>query len=196
MNIVIDGYNMIKQGLKKPTITDAERANVLARLDAYARQKQHTIHIIFDGGPYDRPTKERFRSLTVIYSGRRQSADDVIKTYIEEKVLPAMLIVTTDRNLNAFAYAHSVASIDSIDFYAFLYEKPLKTIGFKKTPGKALKFERSEGSSEKESSELDALMQEGSTVLLYKDEQEEGNQREIKKRSKQEKLAQKLVNKL
>ncbi len=191
MNIVIDGYNMIKQALKKTTITESERSSILIRLDSYARRKQHTVHIIFDGGPYDRPTKERFRSLTIVYSGRKQSADDVIKTYIEEKVLPGMLIVTTDRNLNAFAYSHSVASIDSIDFYAFMNEKPPQTLGFKKAPGKAHKREGFESSSE-----LDMLMQEGANILYYKDEEDEVEPDSAKKRSKQEKLAQKLVKKL
>lgn len=191
MNIVIDGYNMIKQVLKKTRITEAERTTLLVNLDAYARKKQHTIHIIFDSGPYDRPTTEKFRSLTVVYSGERQSADDIIKTYIEEKVLPAMLIVTTDRNLNAFAYQHGVASIDSIDFYGFMKQKPLHTLGYKKVPGKAQKIDKSH-----DSSELDMLMQEGSEVLFYKDEEGEPQQDSSRKQSKQEKLTYRIVKKL
>lgn len=191
MNIVIDGYNLLKQSLKKVMITDAERAKALARLDRYAREKRHTIHIIFDGGPYERPTKERVGSLTVVYSGRKLSADDVIKTYIEEKVLPIMLIVTTDRNLNAFARLHSVTSIDSNDFYAFMNEEPFKKVGFEKAPGKARKLAKEETSPE-----LDALMQEGSAFILHKEEDEQEGEQSGKKRSKQEKQLQKVVKKL
>ncbi|MBA3751567.1 NYN domain-containing protein [Candidatus Dependentiae bacterium] len=191
MNIVIDGYNMIKQVLKKVMISEKEREQFLTRLDSYARRKNHTLHVIFDGGPYDRPTREKRKGLTVVYSGRKSSADDVIKSYIEEKLLSVMLIVTTDRHLNAFARNHGLDSIDSIDFYAFMNDVSMPVLGFKKAPGKAHKLNELE-----ESTELDTLMQEGSSVLFYKDEENEEAYDASKKKSRHEKKIQKIVKKL
>ena len=73
--------------------------------------------------------------------------------------------MTTDRQLNAFADTYDVPSIDSLDFYELMKETGTVKKGYQKTPGQAHKLH-----PERVSSELDALMQEGSNMLLYKEE--------------------------
>lgn len=181
MNIIIDGYNIIKQIFTKSRISQKERSWFLGKLAEYARKKKHTIYIIFDAGPYERPTSEKRDALTKVYSGRHMSADDVIKAYIEEQVLKPMLIVSTDRQITAFAARHQVPSIDSIDFYALMKDEKIKGVpGLQKAPGKAHKLH------EEEASFVDELMQEASKVLYYKeeDEQKGGPQKKAPKKER------------
>ena len=192
MNIIVDGYNIIKQIFAKSTITEKERSWFLAKLTEYARKKKHTVYIVFDGGPYDRPTAEKKGILVKVYSGRKLSADAVIKTYIEEQLLTPMLIVTTDRQINTFAARHKVPSIDSLDFYKLMQEEKVAvTTGFQKAPGVAHKLHE-----EEETTELDKLMQEASSVLFYKNEQAEAAGKKGKKAPKDERQMLKVLKKL
>ncbi len=193
MNIIIDAYNIIKQIFTKSRITDKERSWFLARLADYAQKKKHTVYLVFDAGPYERPTVEKRGAVIRVYSGRHTSADEVIKHYIEEQVLKPMLIVTTDRQINAFAARHKVPSIDSLDFYKLMNEeKGVERVhGLQKAPGEAHKLHENESSLE-----LDQLMQEASQVLYYKEE-EGGEQKGSKQKApKEERQMLKVLKKL
>ena len=191
MNIIIDAYNIIKQIFTKDRVSEKERSWFLARLTQYASKKKHTIYIVFDGGPYERPTVEKRGVIIRVFSGRHTSADEVIKTYIEEQVLKPMLIVTTDRQINNFASRHKVPSIDSLDFYALMNEEksaaPVQ--GLQKAPGEAYKLH------EEEVPEIDQLMQEASQVLYYKEEGEE-RKGSKKKAPKEERHMRNVIKKL
>lgn len=191
MNIIIDGYNIIKQIFTKSRISEKERSWFLGKLAEYGRKKKHTIYIVFDAGPYERPTSEKRDSLIKVYSGRHMSADEVIKAYIEEQVLRPMLIVTTDRQINAFAARHNVPSIDSIDFYALMRDEKIKGVaGVQKAPGKAHKLH------EKETPAIDELMQEASKVLYYKEEDVQERDSSHKKAPKKERALLNVLKKL
>lgn len=193
MNIIIDAYNIIKQIFSKDRISERERSWFLSRLAEYANKKKHTIYIVFDGGPYERPTVEKRGTITRVYSGRHKSADEVIKMYIEEQVLKPLLIVTTDRQVNIFAARHNVPSIDSLDFYGLMNEektaRPVQ--GLQKAPGEAHKLHEKE-----QSTELDQLMQEASQVLYYKDETNQELKGSKKKSPKEEREMLKVIKKL
>lgn len=169
MNILIDGYNLLKQ-LLGGQISDRQRKRFAEHAQEYAHRRGHTLYIIYDGGPYNRMTTEKNGRVITIYSGHKDSADDIIKRYIEERLLKNILLVTTDRQLNAFADTYDVPSIDSLDFYECMKDTNARVTGYKKVAGQAHKLH-----PERESSELDALMQEGSNMLLYKEDEPEEN---------------------
>ncbi len=175
MNIIIDGYNLLKQLFTNKTISEQERSRFIKKAADYAHKKNHTLYIVVDAGPYQRITKEHHGPVVVIYSGYKDSADDVIRRYAEEQMLKNMLVVTTDRELNAWVDQLGVPSIDSLDFYGFMKEQAPTVGGFKKVSGAAQKLRPEESSDE-----LDMLMQEGSQVLQYK--QEEDEEDEVSKR--------------
>lgn len=191
MNIIIDGYNLLKQLLGSKPIGEKERDWFLRKAAEYALAKKHKLFIVYDGGSHPRPVSEKKGSVVTVYSGYKLTADDVIKSYIDEGLLKDMLIVTTDRQLNRYASRAQVPSIDSLDFYKLMNrQKPESVVGYKKAPGVAHKLHEGEGTTE-----LDLLMQEGASVLLYKDEQE-GGEAPSKKASKKEKYEQALLKKL
>ncbi len=190
MNILIDGYNLLKQLLSKH-ITDREREWFHERAREYAREKGHALYIVYDAGPYNRQTKETHGRVTTIYSGHKDSADDVIKDYLDRNVLKNLLVITTDRELNAYADQYGIPSIDSLDFYEFMKNRTTPVIaGYKKSSGQAKKLH-----PEQENLELDALMQEGTTILQYKQELEEDDD-EGYDFSKKERRLMRVVKKL
>lgn len=123
MIIVIDGYNLLHTVPPyKKTITDQERKRFVTQLGRYGHIKGHKIVLFFDGGPYEWPVKEKMSFIDVIYSGIYESADDCIKEYIDKQRSRDILLVTSDRELNAYAAQHTVPSIDSFAFYQLLQE--------------------------------------------------------------------------
>jgi predicted RNA-binding protein with PIN domain len=188
MNIIIDGYNLIKQLLKKTVISEKERTWFHQKAVEYSRRKNHILYIVYDGGPLDRPTKEKHGIINLIYSGNRLTADDVIKSYLEEKIFVDMLLVTTDRQLTRFALANDVPTIDSLDFYEFM--KTPQSSAVKKKSGELHKLR-----PEEESPDLDILMEEGARTLSYKQEEQVAQTKE-QKASKKERLIEALLRKL
>jgi len=188
MNILIDGYNILKQVVAGHTDERQRRGFAMKALE-YANRKGHTLYIFYDGGPYNRMTTERQGRVVTIYSGHKESADDIIKQYISQKNLKNLLLVTTDRQLNSFADTHDVPSIDSLDFYRYMNDVQA-TRSCKKTQERAQKLHPEEGSSE-----LDALMEEGSSTVWYKEEEPEAVA-DTHGVSKREKRLLALLNKL
>jgi predicted RNA-binding protein with PIN domain len=106
----------------KKIITDQERKRFIAQLMRYASGKGHKIILIFDGGSYEWPIKEKYASVLVVYSGIHESADDYIKEYIALHRAKDLLLVTSDRELNRRAESFAIPSIDSYVFYQLLQE--------------------------------------------------------------------------
>ena len=118
MVIVVDAYNLLRSVPPyKNNITDKERVHFIAQLNAYGRRKGHKIVIVFDGGPYERPFKEYMKTVTVVYSGIHESADDYIKEYIDAHRAQDLLLVSSDTELNRWAEHLNIPSIDSSAFY-------------------------------------------------------------------------------
>ncbi len=180
MNILIDGYNVLKQ-VFGGQITELQRTSFELRALDYAQRKGHTLYIIYDAGPYNRMTVVKNGRVITVYSGHKDSADDIIKRYIEERLLKNLLLVTTDRQLNAFADTYEVPSIDSLDFYSYMNKTNAPVRGYTKAPGHAHKLHQDVSSPS-----LDALMEEGSSTLWYKEEEQEEEPRShgVSKREK------------
>ncbi len=187
MNILIDGYNLLKQALGKDIIDIGERKRFLNLAQAYAKSKKHVLYIIYDGGPSARLTSEKQGNVIIVYSGWRQTADDVIKSYIDDKIVKNLLLVTTDRQLNSYASRAGIVSIDSLDFYSLMRKLKEPLVGLKRVEGKPVKL------TEESSPELDKLMEEGESVVYYKEEEVRD---EAEKGSKRERRLRSIVKKL
>lgn len=121
MHIIIDGYNVLKQVLADE-IGMSQRRAFINMLGKYAARKNHTITVIFDGGPDTWPTQEKDHGITIIYSGTKQSADDVIKKLLAAKKY-GVLLVSSDNELKAVAARQESASIDAYEFYMLVKNK-------------------------------------------------------------------------
>lgn len=194
MILFVDAYNILKQVAAQLFVGELERDRFIRLFARYAAQKRIEVVLIFDGGPYDRAIRSFEHGLTVIYSGSRQSADDVIRDVLIKESRHCAL-VSSDRQLVEYAHRLGAVTFDAQEFYAFvkrtLAESPL--VVRVKSAGIAKKMH------EQDSPEIDALMEEASRHVVIKSEDvmpQDIHDVRGKKRSKLEKKVQKVVKKL
>jgi len=165
MIIVIDGYNVLKQAIHKNVVSDNERASFVNQLKRYSKKKGHRINLVFDGGPYDWATKERYDGVYVIYAGAGRTADDYIKSYLGEKRNLDILLVSSDRDICRFAKRLDIEYIDSAEFYDIL-QRSLQVARHQKSIKQTKAIKTTTGENE----ELDSLMEKASKFVEYKAE--------------------------
>ena len=103
MRIVIDGYNLIRRipelrALDRDDL-EAGRVGLASELSTYRAGKGHPITVVFDGADsiHLGGGSEKVAGITIRYSARGQSADQVIQKMCREG--QADLIVTGDREI-------------------------------------------------------------------------------------------------
>ena len=154
MILLIDAYNVLKQVFSAEFIDDRKRKNFIGQLGRYAKKRQHKIVLVFDGGPYDRATKERISGVYVVYSGSLESADDYIKRYLKENKELDLLLISSDRDLRNTAKRFNIESMQAPDFYKIM-QSTLKS-GVSKKSEKTKITKIAEGSDQ----ELDERIKE------------------------------------
>jgi hypothetical protein len=185
MIIIIDGYNVLKQ--LNPNSSEKTKQHFISQLSSYAERKHHTLIIVFDGGdqPYD--YSEHYNKVKVIYSGYKQTADDVIKALLEKMKNEDALLVSSDRELVRYAHRNTIESSDALAFYHLI--KPEMPAGKKSVIIKNGKKEYDD--------ELSRLMEEESRTVPTKHEHEiKGRKSTGHQPSKQEKRLLRKIKKL
>ncbi|MBF0553313.1 MAG: NYN domain-containing protein [Nitrospirae bacterium] len=118
--IIIDGYNLIGTYHKD---LKAQRTKLIQDLSAYGRRKGflRDMTLVFDGIREGfNKTQTVIGGLTVIYSGRGESADDVIKEIIGHAGMK-YIVVSSDRAIASFAWSKDCTPVRSEDFSRKLY---------------------------------------------------------------------------
>lgn len=193
MTIVIDGYNVLKQVLHSRMITERERYRFIGQLGQYAAKKSHKIVLMFDAGPDTKSTREHIHGIYVFYSGAYETADDLIRNYIETHVAEHILLVTSDRELCRAVKSKSVESLDARYFYDMLQENLQHIPNQSSIAGHLIKTR-----TEKDG-ELDEMMASATRVMVHKKEDGELPEQRKKisqKLSKQERKFLKKIKKL
>lgn len=206
MVIIIDAYNFLKQKFLGQFINENQRRNFINRLRAYAKQKQHSIEIVFDGGEYYWPTRKKEDHITVTYSGNR-SADDIIKEVIPSLDPQNSLIISSDHEICNLARDNNVFSMDPFEFDNFV-EITISTKKFEKNnleKDKNMLKNRSKNNQliryeDTNSPVLDELMENSTDIMLKKEEDDlVEKQNRIKPRhhvSREEKKIMSIIKKL
>ncbi len=161
MILVLDGYNLLRHIDPHHEVSEHERTQFLHQLKRYARRKKHKIVVVFDGGPYQWPHKELVNGIKVIYSGARETADEIIMKYLADHKTKDLLLISSDNELNQFASKHDVVSIGSDDFYQ-LFKEGLQGAG-EREETVAVDLDDAE-------LDLDAVMEQASEVVPRKEE--------------------------
>lgn len=122
--LLIDGYNFLKNTSSELHIKDSVRVEFISKLSSYSRKKNHQVIVVFDGGDSPFPLKDAIKGVTVIYSGYKRSADEVIKDYLDENKGKEILLVSSDRDLQKFSKNLNLDFISVSEFYSiFSYQK-------------------------------------------------------------------------
>lgn len=166
MIIIIDAYNYLKNVLRVSFVSQHEIQSCLQRYKKYTEMRNNQIIFVFDAGPYDQVTIENSgKDVEIYYSGSWKSADDVIKDLMVEKKQKDILVVTSDREICAFADVHDIVSIGALDFHGIWQVVMKQTHKQEKVLAKTITK-----ISSQENEYLDQLMEMGSRNLVCKDD--------------------------
>lgn len=104
----------------------AEREKLLRLLSEYRKMKVHDITVVFDGWKSGGPREVALKTggITVIYSRLGENADYVIKRIISGDKRE-WIVVTSDRDIAAFAWANGSIAVPSDRFRAVIGEAGL-----------------------------------------------------------------------
>ena len=121
MRIIVDGYNLIRQSPSLSQIEDQDleegRRELVRRLSDYQRRKRHQILVVFDAaeGVHSSQKQEWVQGISVTYSRRGETADEVIKR-LAAAGREGVVIITSDRELASFAERQGSTAIRSEEF--------------------------------------------------------------------------------
>jgi len=191
MNIFIDAYNLLKQLHAVTQVSATQKHKFMDQLMQFARSKGHHIYLVYDGGESARSESEHSGPVTIIHSGYKLSADDVIKQKISHYAHEHTILVSDDRQLCDYVAMAGFAALGTSNFYKLMQSDIrkenvaiMKQGVAQKNPGYA------------STPELDQLMQEAGTVGYYKDDDNFVESPYPQQLSKKEKKLKKLVKKL
>lgn len=123
LHIIIDGYNLIRQSATLSRLDQQDillgREALVSMLAAYRKIKPHPITVIFDGqhGPAFSPQRHRQKGISVRFSPKGTSADDVIKR-MASKEREKALVVSSDREIIDYVASCGAATISAPQFEA------------------------------------------------------------------------------
>jgi predicted RNA-binding protein with PIN domain len=96
------------------------RDDLINKLQQFLEINPGNITIVFDGANNisEHKSIEKKGNIKIIFSANNQSADDVIIELIKNRKVKAknMVLVTSDRKLQDYAYTNRIKVIKSIDF--------------------------------------------------------------------------------
>ena len=113
-SIIIDGYNLI--GIYHKDL-EKQRNKLIDSLIEYHKRKGHEITVVFDGWKTGGAQENHsvIGGIKVIYSRMGEKADSVIKRIISSE-RRGWIVVTSDRDIAARAWASGSVPISSEDF--------------------------------------------------------------------------------
>jgi predicted RNA-binding protein with PIN domain len=163
MILVIDGYNILKRQHGVQFVDEVVRKRFIHGLAGYARYSGNKVLVVFDGGAHDDAYDDYGRSVQVVYSGTRETADDYIKRYIKTHAHKDLMLVTSDRELNRIADRYEVPSLDAHEFVRVLtYSAQERAAGNTTLNAPIIKL------SEEIIPELDEVMEQASKMVPQK----------------------------
>ncbi len=190
MILLIDGYNVIKQVHDEKQVAHEQRDAFVAKIAGYLKKRGLIGVIAFDGGQAPYPYKSTSGCVTVIFSGYKQTADDVIKKYLDEHKNDEILLVSSDHELRVHAHVLGKETINAYEFYKRYVQQPEQPEpGHVQTPLVKISADAP--------SELDALMEESTRQLSHKPNDGQVVRRpQAEKLSKKERKRERLLDKL
>ena len=121
VNIVIDGYNVIRQSDRlidlEAVSLEKGRKGLIKMLAEYRKLKGHSITVVFDGWESDNigSSSEILQGIDIVYSGRGEKADDLIKK-MADKLRDKIVVVTSDKDIATHVLRKGAVVIPSSEF--------------------------------------------------------------------------------
>ena len=129
MSLLIDGYNLLfasdifPPDAAQPTLENARQALLQFIAAAFAPAERKRTTIVFDAAaaPPGLPRTLSHEGMTILFSPRKGSADDVLEDLIEAEADPRnLIVVSSDHRIQRAARRRKATYIDSQDWLAAL----------------------------------------------------------------------------
>ena len=122
MNYIVDGYNLafkIEQSSQKlkDGQTDLVIKQVVHFVKTGIKNQRSKIIIVFDGQASTRPSKSSYRGISLLFSKRPQTADDIIRNFIRKtKNIGKWTVVSSDNEILFTAQDHGAQTMKVTEF--------------------------------------------------------------------------------
>lgn len=141
MNILIDGYNLIRQSVSlrrfERQSLETGRHALISLLSDYKKRRDHKITVVFDGWESGSAQEERDYSagIDIIYSRRGEKADEVIKritAHTDEEIV----VVSSDREISSYTRRRGKTCLSSPEFETIIHKQSLESANIESIPEK------------------------------------------------------------
>ncbi len=125
LHYVLDGYNILKQvsRISKRKLKEG-RTDFIRMLDESSRLKKQRVSLVFDGFPEIEGPRLKFREGFEVKFSRKISADDKIKSLVEQSKLPGeIVVVSDDREIGFFTKSLGAKVISVEDFLSWIFKR-------------------------------------------------------------------------
>jgi predicted RNA-binding protein with PIN domain len=117
MAYLIDGNNLLGSFSPESVRDPASRTILIRKLQAFQRHTRTRVILVFDGPPPADLAARPDGKFSVVFPPEGQSADEAIEELIErQQDRRYLIVVSTDREIRAFARAHGASSISADAF--------------------------------------------------------------------------------
>lgn len=173
-------------------IDQKQRYHFIMQLVAYAKKKDHTVVIVFDGGPYEWPFVNTISRGIVVYSGYNKTADDYIRKYLTEHKHHDLFLISSDRELIRKAKQCNLHHMGGYEFFQKVKETVSVAPSYEAT--NAIKL------TERDDEEVDILMRQAAGMIKRVKKEDSQSRHDEKgqshKKSKTDRIAERKIDKL
>lgn len=120
MPYLIDGNNLIGYIPYLRLDDPKSRYHLVAQLKIFQRIKKRKVILVFDGPPDFELQGDKYRSekFLILFPSDEENADAVIEKWIKKQTnLKHFIVVSSDREIKAFAHMNKAQVTDSENFY-------------------------------------------------------------------------------
>jgi predicted RNA-binding protein with PIN domain len=129
MHYLIDAYNLLFRSLKKRGPLQKTRQHLIEEINEEVSQLKLSVTLVFDGADdsLPHPTRGHFDAVEIVYTSKKQTADEYIFEEASYSRTPAQItVVTNDRELAAKCRLLNTKILTIDQFLAFLMKKKAK----------------------------------------------------------------------
>jgi len=122
MPYIIDGNNLIGCSGDISLHDPEAREKIIPLIRRFQESKKTKITVVFDGEPQAHPAKQHLGpKFAILFPRLGHSADDEIKRILTDyRQSHEVILVSSDRELKAFAKERGAKTMNSIEFYYML----------------------------------------------------------------------------
>ena len=122
MNLVIDGYNLMHKLAVKGESLEQKRNKLVALVNEFCEENKNKALMVFDAHRTESlyKTREKAGRVSIIYTPKNETADDVIISILDEKKPKNNMLISSDNRIRRQAAEKNFHLMRSEEFAEYL----------------------------------------------------------------------------